>query len=51
MELPVDAPVGEDVRTYLSLDDASIEVDLAAGKPAAQKAAAALHASSDGKFL
>lgn len=28
MELPVDAPVGEDVRTYLSLDDASIEVDL-----------------------
>ncbi|MGE8177433.1 lactonase family protein [Pseudomonas fluorescens] len=26
-------------------------VDLAAGKPAAQKAAAALHASSDGKFL
>ncbi|MCD9572260.1 phenylalanine--tRNA ligase subunit beta [Pseudomonas protegens] len=28
MELPVDAPVGEDVRTYLNLDDASIEVDL-----------------------
>ncbi len=28
MELPADAPVGEDVRTYLSLDDASIEVDL-----------------------
>ncbi|MDS9877588.1 phenylalanine--tRNA ligase subunit beta [Pseudomonas protegens] len=28
MELPVDAPVGEDVRTYLGLDDASIEVDL-----------------------
>jgi len=28
MELPVDAPVGEDIRSYLSLDDASIEVDL-----------------------
>ncbi|MGE8414868.1 MAG: phenylalanine--tRNA ligase subunit beta, partial [Pseudomonas sp.] len=28
MELPADAPVGEDVRAYLSLDDASIEVDL-----------------------
>ncbi|ROL75700.1 phenylalanine--tRNA ligase subunit beta [Pseudomonas protegens] len=28
MELPTDAPVGEDVRTYLNLDDASIEVDL-----------------------
>ncbi|WXL23899.1 phenylalanine--tRNA ligase subunit beta [Ectopseudomonas mendocina] len=28
MELPVDAPVGEDIRAYLQLDDASIEVDL-----------------------
>jgi phenylalanyl-tRNA synthetase beta chain len=28
MELPVDAPVGEDLRVYLQLDDASIEVDL-----------------------
>ncbi|MFL1524077.1 phenylalanine--tRNA ligase subunit beta [Pseudomonas sp. O230] len=28
MELPVDAPVGQDIREYLSLDDASIEVDL-----------------------
>ncbi|MFK3793516.1 phenylalanine--tRNA ligase subunit beta [Pseudomonas piscis] len=28
MELPADAPVGEDIRAYLSLDDASIEVDL-----------------------
>ncbi|WP_439862056.1 phenylalanine--tRNA ligase subunit beta [Pseudomonas sp. MBLB4136] len=28
MELPGDAPVGQDIRTYLSLDDASIEVDL-----------------------
>ena len=28
MELPVDAPVGEDFRVYLQLDDASIEVDL-----------------------
>ena len=28
MELPADAPVGEDLRVYLSLDDASIEVDL-----------------------
>ena len=28
MELPTDAPVGEDVRVYLNLDDASIEVDL-----------------------
>ena len=28
MELPADAPVGEDIRVYLSLDDASIEVDL-----------------------
>ncbi len=28
MELPVDAPIGADVRTYLKLDDQSIEVDL-----------------------
>ena len=28
MELPVDAPVGQDIRAYLDLDDASIEVDL-----------------------
>ncbi|MEX6504517.1 phenylalanine--tRNA ligase subunit beta [Pseudomonas zhanjiangensis] len=28
MELPADAPVGQDIRTYLELDDASIEVDL-----------------------
>ncbi|MFJ7884624.1 phenylalanine--tRNA ligase subunit beta [Pseudomonas sp. NPDC096917] len=28
MELPFDAPVGEDIRTYLGLEDASIEVDL-----------------------
>ena len=28
MELPGDAPVGEDIRVYLDLDDASIEVDL-----------------------
>ncbi len=28
MELPADAPVGEDFRVYLGLDDASIEVDL-----------------------
>ena len=28
MELPADAPVGEDIRTYLDLDDALIEVDL-----------------------
>lgn len=28
MELPADAPVGEDIRAYLNLDDASIEVDL-----------------------
>ena len=28
MELPGDAPVGEDIRAYLNLDDASIEVDL-----------------------
>lgn len=28
MELPSDAPVGEDIRVYLALEDASIEVDL-----------------------
>ena len=28
MELPGDAPVGQDIRAYLDLDDASIEVDL-----------------------
>jgi phenylalanyl-tRNA synthetase beta chain len=28
MELPADAPVGQDVHVYLELDDASIEVDL-----------------------
>ena len=28
MELPGDAPVGQDIRVYLDLDDASIEVDL-----------------------
>lgn len=28
LELAVDAPVGEDVRTYLQLNDVSIEVDL-----------------------
>ncbi|MBD8732556.1 phenylalanine--tRNA ligase subunit beta [Pseudomonas sp. CFBP 13710] len=28
MELPADAPAGEDFRVYLGLDDASIEVDL-----------------------
>ncbi|MES2820016.1 MAG: phenylalanine--tRNA ligase subunit beta [Pseudomonadota bacterium] len=28
MELPADAPVGQDIRQYLELDDASIEVDL-----------------------
>lgn len=28
MELPLDAPVGQDIRVYLDLDDASIEVDL-----------------------
>ena len=28
MELPADAPVGEDIRVYLDLEDASIEVDL-----------------------
>lgn len=28
LELPSDAPVGEDIRVYLALEDASIEVDL-----------------------
>ena len=28
MELPADAPVGEDVRTYLDLDDPVIDIDL-----------------------
>lgn len=28
MELPADAPIGEDIRDYLQLDDKSIEVDL-----------------------
>lgn len=28
LELPADAPVGESIRHYLNLDDASIEVDL-----------------------
>ncbi|WP_339485570.1 phenylalanine--tRNA ligase subunit beta [Pseudomonas sp. EL_65y_Pfl2_R95] len=28
LELPVDAPVGQDIREYLNLNDASIEVDL-----------------------
>ena len=28
LELPVDAPIGQDVRTYLQLDDVTIEVDL-----------------------
>ncbi|NQD92622.1 phenylalanine--tRNA ligase subunit beta [Pseudomonas sp. CrR25] len=28
LELPADAPVGQDIRMYLELDDASIEVDL-----------------------
>ena len=28
MELPSDAPVGQDIRAYLDLEDASIEVDL-----------------------
>ena len=28
MELPADAPVGQDIRVYLNLEDASIEVDL-----------------------
>ena len=28
LELPLDAPIGEDIRAYLQLDDVSIEVDL-----------------------
>jgi len=28
LELPADAPLGQDIRTYLNLDDAGIEVDL-----------------------
>ena len=28
MELPLDAPIGEDIRSYLSLDDTIIDVDL-----------------------
>ena len=28
IELPLDAPVGEDIRDYLGLDDVTIEVDL-----------------------
>ncbi len=28
MDLPVDAPVGSDIRTYLDLDDVAIEIDL-----------------------
>lgn len=28
MELPQDAPIGQDLRDYLNLDDASIEIDL-----------------------
>ncbi len=28
MELPSDAPIGEDIRDYLSLDDKAIEIDL-----------------------
>lgn len=32
LELPSDAPVGVDVREYLSLDDAVIEVDLTANR-------------------
>lgn len=28
MELPIDAPVGDDIRSFLKLDDVSIEVDL-----------------------
>lgn len=28
IELPVDAPIGQDIRQYLQLDDVSIEVDL-----------------------
>jgi phenylalanyl-tRNA synthetase beta chain len=32
LELPSDAPVGEDVRDYLQLNDVSIEVDLTANR-------------------
>jgi len=28
LELPLDAPIGEDIRAYLQLDDVTIEVDL-----------------------
>jgi phenylalanyl-tRNA synthetase beta chain len=28
LELPLDAPIGEDIRAYLQLDDVSIDVDL-----------------------
>lgn len=28
IELPIDAPIGQDIREYLSLDDVTIEVDL-----------------------
>ena len=28
LELPLDAPIGEDIREYLQLDDVTIEVDL-----------------------
>lgn len=28
MELPLDAPIGQDIRDYLALDDVTIEVDL-----------------------
>jgi len=32
MELPLDAPIGTDLREYLSLDDVTIEVDLTANR-------------------
>ncbi|MCB1693723.1 MAG: phenylalanine--tRNA ligase subunit beta [Pseudomonadales bacterium] len=32
MELPVDAPVGEDIRKYLALDDVIVELDLTANR-------------------
>ncbi|QQX78494.1 phenylalanine--tRNA ligase subunit beta [Shewanella sp. KX20019] len=32
IELPVDAPIGKDVRDYLDLDDAIIDVDLTANR-------------------
>lgn len=32
LELPADAPVGEDLRTYLQLDDVCIDVDLTANR-------------------